>query len=163
MKTLFKKLDDSWPILLLLSAAVSAVFLLFASVYTTPLNDYYGYDSAYYLLIGKGIRHGMLPYLDLYDQKGPLVFYINALGFLRTDSRVGVYLLQIPFMTVTVSMLYRTFRLLVDRGLAMLLILGFLCFTAEQPGKVTWWKSGRWCSPPYPCISACGSSPQTSL
>ena len=81
MKKLFVTMEHR-PIFLWLAALiVSSLFLLFASVYTTPLNDYYGYDSAYYLLIGKGICQGKIPYLDLYDQKGPLVFYLNALGY----------------------------------------------------------------------------------
>ena len=98
LKKAISRIDQNWFFLLIVSAAVSAVFLLFASPYTTPLNRYYGYDSAFFLLIGKGIRHGMLPYLDLYDQKGPMIFYINALGYLLTDSRLGVFLLQVVFV-----------------------------------------------------------------
>lgn len=62
--------------------AMGLVFLLFASPYTTPLNPYYGYDSAVFMVLGKGVAAGKLPYLDLYDNKGPMIFYINALGYL---------------------------------------------------------------------------------
>ena len=115
LKKAISRIDQNWFFLLIVSAAVSAVFLLFASPYTTPLNRYYGYDSAFFLLIGKGIRHGMLPYLDLYDQKGPMIFYINALGYLLTDSRLGVFLLQVVFMTGVLFVLWKFSRLFLGR------------------------------------------------
>ena len=142
MKKLFVTMEHR-PIFLWLAALiVSSLFLLFASVYTTPLNDYYGYDSAYYLLIGKGICQGKIPYLDLYDQKGPLVFYLNALGYWITGSRGGVWMLQVLFMTFTVMFLYRTFRLFVGFGRAWLLIVLFFflyCGTAREGDLVEEW------------------------
>ena len=82
MKKLGKYLDErSLPRLGVL-LCFSAVFMLFASPYTTPLNAYYGYDSAVFMSFGKGITHGLRLYLDLYDNKGPMIFYFNALGYL---------------------------------------------------------------------------------
>ena len=50
MKKLGKYLDErSLPRLGVL-LCFSAVFMLFASPYTTPLNAYYGYDSAVFML-----------------------------------------------------------------------------------------------------------------
>ena len=86
MKKLGKYLDErSLPRLGLL-LCFSAVFMLFASPYTTPLNAYYGYDSAVFMSFGKGITHGLRLYLDLYDNKGPMIFYFNALGYLLGGS-----------------------------------------------------------------------------
>ncbi len=74
MKKLGKYLDErSLPRLGVL-LCFSAVFMLFASPYTTPLNAYYGYDSAVFMSFGKGITHGLRLYLDLYDNKGPMIF-----------------------------------------------------------------------------------------
>ena len=35
-----------------------------------PLNDWV--DVNCFFTVGRGVRHGLVPYLDLYDQKGPL-------------------------------------------------------------------------------------------
>lgn len=49
-------------------------------------------DASIFLLIGDKIRLGDLPYLDWYDHKPPLIFYLNALGlWLGGGSRWGVW------------------------------------------------------------------------
>lgn len=82
VKNLADRADRTPGLLLGITMAMGLVFLLFASPYTTPLNPYYGYDSAVFMVLGKGVAAGKLPYLDLYDNKGPMIFYINALGYL---------------------------------------------------------------------------------
>ena len=71
MRAFIKRIDEKpllrLPVLLLLSL----LFMLAASVYTTPLNPYYGFDSSVFMAFGKGIAHGLRPYLDLYDNKAP--------------------------------------------------------------------------------------------
>lgn len=90
-------------VLLALSSAVITVF----SVYTTPISPYYGNDSAFFLLMGKGVTQGKIPYLDLYDQKGPMIFYVNALGYLLTGNRYGIFLMQIVNLTAAYLIVYR--------------------------------------------------------
>ena len=122
MKKLGKYLDErSLPRLGVL-LCFSAVFMLFASPYTTPLNAYYGYDSAVFMSFGKGITHGLRLYLDLYDNKGPMIFYFNALGYLL-GGRMGLWILQVVFMTFAFELSYRTARLFTGRGTAWLSVL----------------------------------------
>jgi len=109
MKSFFKKADENALLRWALLGLASLVFMLLASPYTTPLNRYYGYDSSVFLSFGKAMTHGKLPYLDLYDNKGPMIFCINALGYLL-GGRNGVFALQVVFMTVTFALLYRLGR-----------------------------------------------------
>ncbi len=142
MNTLVREIDRKWYWLLAICAAASFLFLLFASTYTTPLNPYYGYDSAFFLVIGKGIRHGLRPYLDLYDQKGPMVFFINALGFLLSESRWGVFLLQVIFMTAVLFVLWKLVRLFLglrSAGLVMLLFALLFCGTVKEGNMTEEW------------------------
>ncbi len=97
---------------LVLSAAVVTVF----SVFTTPINRYYGNDSAFFLLLGKGVTQGKIPYLDLYDQKGPMIFYVNALGYLLTGDRYGIFLMQIVNLSVMCVLLYKLARFWLHSG-----------------------------------------------
>ena len=87
MRAFIKKLDEKTPLRMGVMLGLSLVFMLMASVYTTPLNRYYGFDSSVFMAFGKGISHGLRPYLDLYDNKGPLIFYINALGYWGADGK----------------------------------------------------------------------------
>jgi hypothetical protein len=65
------------------------------AVLSNPLFLYQGRDSGIFMYIGSLILKGKLPYLDVWENKGPLVFYINALGLWLTDgSRWGVWFLE---------------------------------------------------------------------
>lgn len=119
----------------LLSAVTVTVF----SVYTTPVTPYYGNDSAFFLLLGKGVAAGKIPYLDLYDQKGPLIFYINALGYLLTGSRYGIFLLQLVNLTAASVLIYRLARLWLSGGISLGVVAAYLFIYAGtvQDGNMT--------------------------
>jgi hypothetical protein len=58
-----------------------------------------GADPAVFVYIGDHILDGDIPYLDHFGNKGPLTYYINALGLLiRGGSLWGVWAVQIAFL-----------------------------------------------------------------
>ncbi|MBK8823950.1 MAG: hypothetical protein IPN58_15495 [Anaerolineales bacterium] len=64
--------------------------LLILGILSNPLFSYPGRDGGIFLYIGSLILKGKIPYLDVWENKGPLVFYINAFGlFLTNGSRWG--------------------------------------------------------------------------
>lgn len=100
----------------------AAAFLLLFSTSTSPL---YGteplLDAGVFLTIGKYWALGDLPYLALWDSKGPLIFFVNALGYLLTGSRAGVFLVQLVFLCVAAYFGYRMLRETLSRGVSVLL------------------------------------------
>ena len=57
-----------------------------------PLNDWV--DANTYLTIGRGMLQGKVPYRDLYEQKGPLLYMLHAgAACISDDSFFGVYIL----------------------------------------------------------------------
>lgn len=79
----------------MLLAFVAGLFVLVFSGTTSPLLCEDGLDSAVFKIIGMGILQGKVPYLDLFDHKGPLLYFINALGYvLSNDGRMGLYVIQ---------------------------------------------------------------------
>lgn len=67
-------------ILLLLLAGF--VLLFFST--TSPLFDnIYGFDSAYYRFIGLSILNGKTPYQDIWENKGPVLYFIQMIGALH--------------------------------------------------------------------------------
>ncbi len=59
-----------------------------------PLNDWV--DSNCYLTVGKSMFHGIVPYRDLLEQKGPLLYMLHAGAALISDtSFIGVFLLEV--------------------------------------------------------------------
>lgn len=91
---------------------VYLVALFLASSFTSPLYPHlYGDDSALFSLLGKGVLEGKLLYIDLFDHKGPLIFFINALGQL-IGGHMGIFLLQYLFGCVSMTFLYHTAKIL---------------------------------------------------
>ncbi len=63
-------------------------------------------DSAVYNYIGKIILSGGMPYRDVFDHKGPVLYLINALGqYLSED--YGVWVLEFVFLTLTLVYAYK--------------------------------------------------------
>lgn len=82
--------------------------LLVTSAFTSPLYPhYYGDDSALFSLLGKGILEGKILYVDLFDHKGPIIFFINALGQ-QLGGYNGIFFLQTVFGLVSLTFLYYT-------------------------------------------------------
>lgn len=94
--------------LFILSALAGA--LLF-SPSTSPLYSDWGYDSAMFQTIGKYWAQGHLPYVELFDHKGPIIFFINAVGY-AMGGRGGIFAIQVLCFAVSE---YFAFRMLQSR------------------------------------------------
>ncbi len=72
------------------------------------LRDYPLRDSSVFLYSGQNILSGGIPYRDVWDHKGPLIYLINAAGLLTGDgSRLGVLLIELLFVAGVFLALYR--------------------------------------------------------
>lgn len=111
MKRIKTSLEESNRIYYLVLPVLAIIFLLFESPYTSILNPYYGYDSAVFMVVGKGWSKGLVPYRDLFDHKGPFLYLMNALGFSIYDGKLGVLIIQTIFMTATLFLIYKIGRL----------------------------------------------------
>ena len=94
------------PLACLVSAFLGALFF---SETTSPLFSDWGFDSAMFQTIGKYWAEGCLPYVGLFDHKGPIIFLINAAGY-ALGGRTGVFALQVFFLAVSEYMAYRLLK-----------------------------------------------------
>ena len=94
-----------------LSAILSFVLLTVLSFTTSPLyHEALAGDSAIFWTIGRFWMDGHLPYVELWDLKGPFIFLCNGIGYLITRSITGLFLLQILFNTISFYLIYRLLR-----------------------------------------------------
>ena len=102
-------------------------FLLLFWSYMSPFYYSNGWiDPNIYFTIGKSIFHGKVLYVDLFDHKGPVLFFIYGLGSLFSDhSFWGVFLLEIFAWSLMVFAIYRIAKLYLSNGFAYLLALIF--------------------------------------
>ena len=109
----------SWLLAAVLSASV---FVLFFSTTTSPLYDYGAmFDSAMFQVIGRGWAEGVLPYTGLWDSKGPMIFFINALGYVLTGTSFGVCILQIVSLSAAMCVVFKWLSLAYSPRGALLL------------------------------------------
>lgn len=108
-------------------------FVALYSATTSPLydNNIYNSDSTIFKIIGQGWYHGILPYRDLWDSKGPFIFFVNALGFALTKSNMGIFLIQIFNLYIVVLLAYYLFNRTYGRNSSFALSILFL-------GGISW-------------------------
>lgn len=91
---------------------VSICFLLLASK-CSPLyviNDWV--DANAFFTMGKGMAHGLVPFKDLFEQKGPLLYFLHMIAYLISNKTFfGVYLLEVIALTVTLYYAYQIIKL----------------------------------------------------
>ncbi len=75
-------------------------------------------DQGVYLYVGQQILDGKIPYRDVWDHKGPLVYYIDALGLWITDSTWGVWLLEIIFLFFTAIASFLALQIIFNPSIA---------------------------------------------
>lgn len=121
---------------------ISILMLLLVSPFTSLLSPYYMDDPAIFSVVGRGIAHGMVPYRDLFDHKGPLLFYINGLGYFIHDGKAGVFLLSAIFMTVNLWLVHRTSSILAGPRLCFipltLFVVIYICMGETSNTSEEW-------------------------
>lgn len=120
------------PAVLLLCAAAAVLFWCTASSPLYLLNDWT--DPNTYLTMGRGMMRGAVPYRDLFDHKGPLLYFIFGLGDLILSGFSGVFLMQILSLACTLYFIYRTalsLTGLMGRSILCALVAPFFVLTAE--------------------------------
>lgn len=76
-------------------------------------------DVSIYYSIGRGVTQGYVPYRDMFDHKGPVVFFLYALAHLLVpDCFYGGYLLESFCFSWLLYFVYQTGRLYFDEGMA---------------------------------------------
>ena len=114
-----------------LNSAFAAVLItltdILSPIYPRVLETWYS-DQYIFELTGKMWAEGGVPDVDFWDQKGPLIFLFNMLGWKLTESSLGIFLLTIVWAAITVNMLYLFAREFVPQrhGTATALVIAWI-------------------------------------
>lgn len=102
---------DAIPILLLLIMVL--IVLIHVSPVYQPLPRR---DSGVFLYTGWRWLEGEIPYMDTWDHKPPMIFLINALGLLVSNSsRWGVWAIELVALSFASVLSFGMFRRAFDR------------------------------------------------
>lgn len=100
---------------------LSILFVGVLSSTSLIYDQWYPIDSTIYQIIGKGWLVGKIPYVDLWDQKGPLLYFINAIGYWFTGDKLGLFFVEVCVFACFFFLLYLFFRKNCSRNLTLLL------------------------------------------
>ena len=95
--------------LYLVCLLVAVLFTALYSTSTTPLlQNHWGFDSAFFILVGQGMTKDMLPYKDFFDMKGPYLFFIEYIGQLICYGRTGAFIVQNINLSISLYIVCKT-------------------------------------------------------
>jgi len=91
------------------------IFLIGFSVISTIPNHpafwpYPSTDSGVFLYLGSQILQGKIPYVDVWDNKPPLIYFINALGLLFGGGHIGVWVIEVAARSVAGGLCFVVLR-----------------------------------------------------
>lgn len=115
--------------------SMASAFLLLFSYSTSLLSPYYGEDSAIFVTIGRGMLKGKKLYIDLFDHKGPILFWLEATGVLISKSKLGIFLVQALFLTTSLYFVIKISLFFLKEQQIILITLAtllFLCGTIYE-------------------------------
>lgn len=95
-------------------------------------------DSTVFQVMGKGILNNQIMYKQLFDHKGPIVYFINALALL-INKDIGLFIVEIIFLYIGVVFVYKTSRKLLSNIYSIFIccIYYLLIFSTLQGGNLT--------------------------
>lgn len=113
------------------------VLMLICAGFTSPLYPHYtGLDSSMFLITAKGIVNGKVAYADLFDHKGPVFFWIEALGY-ACGGRTGVWLLECLLAILDLLLLDRLCALFHAKRSTVIVPTAAVFFYLFQHGNLT--------------------------
>lgn len=87
-----------------------------------PFNDWV--DSNAFFTVGKSMISGVVPYRDLFEHKGPLLYMLHAFAaMISYDSFLGMYFIEILFCFAFLTICFCLLKMYIDSDKDILLIL----------------------------------------
>lgn len=108
-------------------------FLLFG--FNSPLYKFNSDpDYNWFMTTGNGLTNGKIPYRDLFDHKGPIVYFVYGFCCLFPNPRLVIFLIEIISMSLFFFFAYRIAKLFLNTSYSLLIvpILAFIVFNSAN-------------------------------
>lgn len=118
-------------ILLCGASAFGVITVCSKSSFLYPFNDWV--DANCFFTVGKAMMNGVVVYRDLFEQKGPLLYFLHGIAWLISrDSFFGVYLLELAAAFFFLYYSYKSIRLYCGPQSRLLIpILAMLTYSSK--------------------------------
>ncbi len=127
---------------LLVYVPIAFLYVLFFFYANSPLYIADGIDSTIFKTMGQVILNGGVPYVDYFDHKGPIVYFIQALGILLFHGKWGMYVIVSITIALSLIIWNKICRLFVSPAvsfIATLIPLYIMSAFVEDGNQVELW------------------------
>ena len=100
---------------------ISLLAVMMSTVDPLSPNGRHWYDSSVFVYVAKVMANGGLPYRDAFDHKGPLLYFINLLGWKIGYN--GIWYVEFLFMILSSWGIYLTSRLFAGKIRSLAVVL----------------------------------------
>ena len=81
-------------------------------------------DANAFFTVGKGWANGLIPYKDLFEQKGPLLYLIYMIGYLISNTNfIGIYILEVFSLSIFNYYILKTLNFIIEKKYSYLIII----------------------------------------
>ncbi len=113
---------------------MASVFALLFMASNSPLFRAYGSDSAIFISIGRALAQGVTPYTGIFDHKGPVIFYINALAQVIAPGTGSIWVVELLCLYASLCALRRIAVSLRARPVWLVQLAYLLLFSLRLDG-----------------------------
>lgn len=108
-------------------------------VASNPIYDFSPHDSSVFEYIGLGMVKGLVPYKDMFDHKGPLLYLLNYLGVTICGGVVGIWFLIVALRCMAISVIGYALSKVFSAKVVIVTLICFLCFMVycDSSGNMT--------------------------
>lgn len=113
---------------------ISFVVLLITSKnsFLYQLNDWM--DANAFFTVGKSMMNGVVPYKDIFEQKGLFLYFIYGIGYLISHKTFyGVFIIEVFFFSIFLFFLFKLVKMLLNKnyGYFIIPLVAFLITTCK--------------------------------
>lgn len=114
------KISEKYIILFFAVFSFAVMYICTASSFRYAVNPWN--DANAFFTVGKAMANGLVPYKDVFEQKGPLLYGIHALAYLISKtSFTGVYIFESVAAVFTSYFTYKISELYINKILSVLI------------------------------------------
>ncbi len=114
-----KLINENRKYLIIIFYATVSLLLCSKSSPLYHFNDWV--DANSFFTVGKSMFHGMTPYKDIFEQKGPMLYLIHGLGYLISNTTFyGVFVFEAGAFAITLVFAYKLLKLFFNENIALL-------------------------------------------
>lgn len=107
-----------------------SIFILLRSPLSPGARTLPGVDSSVFIYMAEGMDRGLVPYKDLFDHKGILLYLIDWVGIKVFNGTIGIWIMEVIFMLINFVISWKIAKLFTKSNMVSFftIIISFLPF-----------------------------------